>query len=100
MLAMSLPNAYPGAADVIPRSAAAADASRYQVMTERASVCGAMRSNGGRCVDVVRAFNGAQADADAYSAGFMTKDPCCYPSGKGQQLIAQLLVDTGVPHAG
>lgn len=96
--AMSLPNAYPGAGNVIP-SFVTADVSRYQVMTERASVCRAMRANGGRCVDVVRAFNGADASGNAYATGLMTKDPCCYPSAKGQQLIAQLLLATGVPHA-
>jgi len=55
-----------------------------------------MRSNGGRCIDVVTAFNGPSGDGDAYAKGFMTKNPCCYPSGKGQQLIAQLLIQTGV----
>ena len=25
----------------------------------------------------------------------MTKDPCCYPSGKGQQLMASLLIQLG-----
>ncbi|HEX4698878.1 MAG TPA: hypothetical protein VH857_05900 [Actinomycetes bacterium] len=56
-----------------------------------------MRSHGGRCVDALRAFNGAKADADAYATGLLTKDPCCYPSDKGQQLIAQLLIASGVP---
>jgi len=27
----------------------------------------------------------------------MTKNPCCYPSGKGQQTIAELLLATGAP---
>jgi hypothetical protein len=47
-----------------------------------------------RCADVVRAFNGHSANADAYARGLLTKDPCCYPSAKEQQLIAQLLVAT------
>jgi hypothetical protein len=43
-------------------------------------------------VDVVRAFNGVDGTRDAYAAGLMTKDPCCYASAKGQQLIARLLM--------
>jgi len=93
--AMSLPNGFPGAGKAFPPSATA-DVSRYQVLAERSLVCRAMRDNGGRCVDVVRAFNGPSANEDAYAAGYMTKDPCCYPSGKGQQLIARLLLRTGV----
>jgi hypothetical protein len=93
--AMSLPNAFPGAGSVIPPFITA-DVSRYEATTERASVCRAVRSNGGRCIDVVTAFNGPSGDGDAYAKGLMTKDPCCYASGKGQQLIAKLLVETGV----
>jgi len=44
----------------------------------------------------VTAFNGPRGDGDAYAKGLMTKDPCCYPSGKGQQLIAQLLIAEGL----
>ena len=93
--AMSLPNAFPGAGSVIPPFITAG-ISRYEATTERASVCRAVRSNGGRCIDVVMAFNGPSGDGDAYAKGLMTKDPCCYASGKGQQLIAKLLVETGV----
>ena len=104
--AMSLPNALPGAGAAVPLSprvsaATAADLGRYQVTAERASVCRAMASYDGRCVDVVRAFNGANAGGDAYTTGLMTKDPCCYPSADGQQLIAKLLLAAGVgdlPH--
>jgi lysophospholipase L1-like esterase len=95
---MSLPNAFPGAGKAIP-SFITADISRYEVTAERRSVCHALASNGGRCVDVVRAFNGPNASADAYATGLMTKDPCCYPSAKGQQLIARLLIATGPPSA-
>jgi hypothetical protein len=92
--AISLPNGYPGAGDAIP-SFITADISRYQSTTERALVCQAMQTNGGRCADVVRAFNGPSANDDAYTSGLMTKDPCCYPSGKGQQLMASLLIKLG-----
>jgi lysophospholipase L1-like esterase len=94
--AMSLPNAFPGAGPVLPPFATPG-ISRYQVVAERAAVCDAMHTAGGQCVDVVRAFNGSHATADAYAAGLMTKDPCCYPSPRGQQLIAELLLATGVP---
>jgi lysophospholipase L1-like esterase len=93
--AMSLPNAFPGGGSVIPPFITAGP-SRHQVFAERAAVCQAMRSNGGRCVDVVTAFNGPRGDGDAYAKGLMTKDPCCYPSAKGQQLIAQLLIAEGL----
>ena len=45
---------------------------------------------------MVRAFNGASGTGDAYKAGLMTKDPCCYPSAKGQQLMAKLLYRLGL----
>jgi hypothetical protein len=45
-------------------------------------VCGAVRKHGGDCIDVVRAFNGSSGTGDAYKAGLMTKDPCCYPARK------------------
>ncbi|MCY7290044.1 MAG: GDSL-type esterase/lipase family protein [Cryobacterium sp.] len=93
--AMSLPNGFPGAGNAFPPFATA-ELSRYQVTTEHALVCRAMQRSGGRCVDVVRAFNGPSGNQDAYKSGLMTKQPCCYPSGKGQELIAQLLLATGV----
>ena len=92
--AISLANVVPGGGDAIP-SFVTADIGRYQVVAERASVCQAMRSNDGQCVDVVRAFNGNNANGDAYKTGLLTKDPCCYPSATGQQLIAELIAETG-----
>jgi hypothetical protein len=53
-----------------------------QAVTERTIVCGAARKHGGDCINVVRAFNGSSGTGDAYQAGLMTKDPCCYPSAK------------------
>ena len=93
--AISLPDGFPGAGSAYPPFATA-DISRYQVTQERTAVCRAMQSNGGRCVDVVGAFNGADVTADAYARGLMTKNPCCYPSADGQQLIARLLLATGL----
>jgi len=94
--AISLPNVVPGGGDEIP-SFITADIAHYQVTAQRAAICQAMRSNGGLCADAVRAFNGPNANADAYASGLLTKNPCCYPSAKGQQLMARLLVETGLP---
>jgi lysophospholipase L1-like esterase len=93
--AMTLPNVVPGGGDVIP-SFITEEISRFQVTAERRSTCQAMTSNGGFCADVVRAFNGEASGEDAYASGLLTMDPCCYPSAKGQQLIAELLVSTGL----
>ena len=93
--AISLPNGYPGAGNAFPPFATPGVA-LYQAVTERTIVCGAVRKYGGDCIDVVRAFNGSSGTGDAYQAGRMTKDPCCYPSAKGQQLMAQLLYRLGL----
>ena len=93
--ATSLPNGFPGAGSAFPPFATA-DLSWYQATAERAAVCRAMQSHNGRCIDVIRAFNGKNGDGNAYARGLMTKSPCCYPSAKGQQLIARLLVATGL----
>src|SRR6185312_4735593 len=76
MQAMTLPNVFPGGGAEIPPFITA-DISWYQVTTERSAVCGAMRANGGRCVDVAGAFNGRATNADAYATGLLTKNPCC-----------------------
>ena len=55
-----------------------------------------MKTHRGRCIDVLTAFNGTSGTTDAYKSGLMNKIECCYPSGKGQQLIAQLLLETGL----
>jgi lysophospholipase L1-like esterase len=93
--AISLPNGYPGAGDAFPPFVTPG-AALYQAVTERTIACGTVRKYGGDCIDVVRAFNGASGTGDAYKAGLMTKDPCCYPSAKGQQLMAQLLYRLGL----
>ena len=94
--AIGFANGFPGAGKAFPPFVTA-DLSRYQAQALSAAVCHAMRAHLGQCVDVLRAFNGPNATADAYARGLMTKDPCCYPSSQGQQLIAQLLLDTGLP---
>jgi hypothetical protein len=89
------PNVVPGAQDVIPASATVA-LGLYQAKLIREAICASMTRHRGRCVDVLRAFNGANGKRNAYKAGLMNKVDCCYPSAKGHQLIAQLLVKTGL----
>ena len=55
-----------------------------------------MTRHRGRCADVLRAFNGPDGTENAYAKGLMNHTDCCYPNGKGQQLIAQLLFETGL----
>jgi len=93
--AITLPNVVPGAKDVVPRFITQA-IGVFQNTTLKAAICAAMAASHGRCVDVFRAFNGASGTENAYARGWLTKDPCCYPSGKGQQVMAQLVFDTGL----
>jgi hypothetical protein len=55
-----------------------------------------MAKHGGRCVDAFRIFNGADGTQNAYAKGWLTKNPCCYPSGKGQQVMAELVFSSGL----
>lgn len=93
--AITLPNVVPGAADVVPSFATGAIA-LYQAKTLKRAICSAMAKHGGRCVDALLAFNGPAASANAYAKGLLTKHPCCYPSGSGQQLIAELVFKSGL----
>jgi lysophospholipase L1-like esterase len=93
--AITLPNGFPGAGTAYPPFVTA-EISLYQATTERQIICQAMVSHRGRCVDVVRAFNGSSGTRDAYASGLLNHEDCCYPSAKGQQLIAQLLFKTGL----
>jgi len=71
-------------------------ATSVQDQTIKRYVCGAMAKHRGRCVDAFLAFNGPDGTHNAYSKGWLTKDPCCYPSGKGQQVIAELVLRSGL----
>lgn len=93
--AVTEPNVVPGAQDVVP-SFATVQLGLFQAKLVRQAVCATMKAHRGRCVDVLTAFNGTRGTNDAYKSGLMNKIECCYPSGKGQQLIAQLLLKTGL----
>ena len=54
-----------------------------------------MHKHHGDCIDVLTAFNGASGKNNAYKSGLMNLSDCCYPSAKGQQLMAELLIKTG-----
>jgi lysophospholipase L1-like esterase len=92
---ITAPNPVPGAEDVIP-SFVTRRIGLFQARTARSAICRAMRRHGGRCVDLLRAFNGSRGTDDAYRTGLMNHEDCCYPSAKGQQRIAELLANTGL----
>lgn len=96
--AITLPNGLTGAEDVIPPflKPVATTIGVYQADTLRREICASMSRHGGRCIDVLHAFNGPDGTDNAYAKGLMNHADCCYPSGKGQQLIAQLLFKTGL----
>jgi lysophospholipase L1-like esterase len=93
--AITLPNVVPGAQDVVP-SFITQELGVYQNVTLKRYICAAMIKHRGRCVDAFSTFNGAGGAQNAYARGWLTKDPCCYPSGKGQQVMAQLVFDSGL----
>jgi hypothetical protein len=88
-------NNVPGAQDVIPPDATV-ELGLYQAKLMQQTICASMARHHGRCVDVLHAFNGPDGTGNAYKAGLMNKVDCCYASGKGHQLIAQLLLKTGL----
>jgi lysophospholipase L1-like esterase len=96
--AITLANALTGAEAMIPPffRGVATEVGAYQALTLREAICRAMTDHGGECIDTVTAFNGADGTENAYEKGLMNKADCCYPSGDGQQLIAELLVETGL----
>ena len=55
-----------------------------------------MTRHGGRCVNLLHPFNGPKGTDNAYRKGLMSRSECCYPTARGQQLIADLLYETGL----
>jgi lysophospholipase L1-like esterase len=96
--AVTPPNALTGAEEVIPPflRKTATEIGVFHARSLRESTCSALRAHGGECIDVLTAFNGADGTDDAYATGLMNLEECCYASGKGQQLMAELLLQTGV----
>lgn len=96
--AMTPPNPLTGAEDVIPAFLApvATEVGVFQSRSLRDSTCAALRRHGGECIDGLTAVNGPDGTEDGYAAGLLNHDDCCYPNAKGHQLIAELLLETGV----
>lgn len=95
LLGITDPNVVPGAQGVVPPFATPA-LGLFQARTIDKTVCAALRSHGGRCIDVLTPFNGPSGTEDAYKKGLMNKVECCYASGEGQQMIAELLYRAGL----
>jgi lysophospholipase L1-like esterase len=93
--AVTLGNAVPGAEDLVPPYVTK-EVGLYEARALRDAICAGMTKHGGRCIDGLTAFNGPDGTADAYKAGLMNRDDCCYPNDKGQQLMAELLYATGL----
>ena len=62
--AITLANAFPGAGSVIPPFVTAG-IGLYQAEAELQTICETMSRYGGRCVDVLHAFNGPSGTDDA-----------------------------------
>jgi lysophospholipase L1-like esterase len=92
------PNGMTGAEDVIPPflKPVATQVGVYQAKTANRAICRVMAKYDGRCIDVLEPFNGADGTENAYEKGLMNHEDCCYPSAKGQQLMAELLFETGL----
>ena len=87
-----------GAEDVLPPflKRFATTISVYEGKRFAQIICRSMERHGGRCADILRLFNGPQGTDDAYKKGLMNHADCCYPSAKGRQLMAELLLKTGL----
>ena len=92
------PNVLTGAEDVIPQflKRISTRIGVYQATTANRAICAVMSKYSGRCIDVLGAFNGPHGTANAYKKGLLNHQDCCYPSAAGQQLIAELLLKTGL----
>ncbi len=97
--ALASPNVVPGAEDIVP-SFITHEIGLYQAKTLRNAICATMEEHGGRCVDAFDAFNGPTGMKDAYEAGLLNLQDCCYPSQGGHQLIAEMLLETTPAPAG
>ena len=93
--ALTLPNVIPGAKDAVPPFITPS-IGVFQNQAIKRYVCSAMAKHRGRCVDAFLAFNGPDGTHNAYAKGWLTKNPCCYPSGKGQQVMAELVFKSGL----
>jgi lysophospholipase L1-like esterase len=91
-------NTLTGAEDVIPPflKPVATEVGVYQAKTANRAICQVMADNGGQCIDILGVFNGPHGTENAYEKGLLNHGDCCYPSAKGQQLMAEMLFKTGL----
>lgn len=96
--AMTMPNGLTGAEDVIPSylRPIATRIGVYQARAMERAICDAMANYHGRCIRLLPAFNGPTGTANPYKAGLFNHRDCCYPNARGQQLMATLLLQTGL----
>ena len=96
--AITQPNVLTGAEDVIPPflRPIATRIGSFQARTADRAICRTMAKYGGRCINLLRAFNGPAGTANAYQSGLLNHQDCCYPSARGQQLMAEMLISTGL----
>lgn len=96
--AITQPNVLTGAEDVIPPflKPISTRIGVYQARTANRAICAVMTKYSGRCIDVLGAFNGRDGTANAYNKRLLNHQDCCYPSAKGQQLMAELLLKSGL----
>jgi lysophospholipase L1-like esterase len=96
--AITQPNVMTGAEDVIPPflKPVATEVGVYQARTANRSICEVLAKYDGRCIDLLKPFNGPDGTEDAFKKGLLNHEDCCYPSGKGQQRMAELLFKTGL----
>jgi lysophospholipase L1-like esterase len=96
--ATTMPNVLTGAEDVIPPflRRVSTRVGTYQAKTANRAICRTMAKYDGQCIDVLRAFNGRAGVKNAYDTGLLNHEDCCYASAKGQQLMAEMLLGTGL----
>ena len=96
--AMTQPNALTGAEDLIPPflKRISTRVGVYQAKTANRAICRVMAKYDGRCVDVLTRFNGPDGTENGYEKGLLNLEDCCYPSARGQQLMAEMLLKTGL----
>jgi len=96
--AITPPNTLTGAEDVIPPflRRISTRIGAYQAKTANRAICRVMAEYDGRCIQVLTAFNGPDGTENGYEKGFLNLEDCCYPNARGQQLMAEMLLKTGL----
>jgi lysophospholipase L1-like esterase len=96
--AIGMPNSLTGAEELLPAflRPIATKVGAHQAELFDDATCAVTESHGGACARLREAFNGPRGSKDAYAAGLMNLDDCCYPSEAGHRLIAKILYAAGL----